>query len=143
MIDQAKDPSQPSDLSGRTVRFISGPAVRDTRRSNVEEQYPMLVRNNRLRASDLLRLREEASTFTYKPLVSIMMLLNPKRERLERTLDSLIRQLYPNWELLVVCCEEEPAERGTKELFSRYERLDRRIKVAYAGRNAGGGVAGQ
>src|SRR5215213_3264346 len=144
MIDQAKDPSQPSDLSGRTVRFISGPAVRDTRRSYVEEQYPIMVRNNRLRASDLLRLREEASTFTYKPLVSILMpLLNPKRERLERTLDSLIRQLYPNWELLVVCCEEESAEQGTKELFSRYERLDGRIKVAYAGRNAGGGVAGQ
>jgi O-antigen biosynthesis protein len=144
MIDQAKNPSQHGDTSGRTDRFISGPAVRDTRRSHVEEQYPILLRNNRLRASDLLRLREEASTFTYKPLVSIMMLLlNPKRERLERTLDSLIRQLYPNWELLVVCCEEESAERGTKELFSRYERLDRRIKVAYAGRNARGGVAGQ
>ncbi len=43
------------------MRQISGPAVTDVRRSYAEEQYPAFVRNNRLKASDLKRLREEVS----------------------------------------------------------------------------------
>src|SRR5215211_2624566 len=112
-----KDPSQ-----------LSGPSVREARRSYVEDQYPTLVRNNRLRVGDLRRLRDETATFEYRPLVSLLMLVsNP--EWLERTLDCVVGQIYPNWELCV-CCDGSTEER-VRRILSRYERLDERIKVGH------------
>jgi GT2 family glycosyltransferase len=115
--DRIKDPSE-----------LSGPSVRDARSSYVEDQYPMLVRNNRLRLSDLRHLRDEMATFAYRPLVSLLMpVSNP--EWLERTLDCVVGQVYPNWELCV-CCDGSTEER-VKRTLSRYECLDERIKVGY------------
>src|SRR5215218_6115716 len=112
-----KDPSQ-----------LSGPSVREARRSYVEDQYPTLVRNNRLRVSDLRHLRYETATFEYRPLVSLLMpVSNP--EWLERTLDCVVGQIYPNWELCV-CCDGSTEER-VRRILSRYERLDERIKVGH------------
>jgi GT2 family glycosyltransferase len=114
----------------------SGPAVRDVRRSLVQEQYPVLVRNNRLRNSDLTRLRDEASGFGYGPLVSILMPVSrPERRLLERALESVVGQVYRGWELCV--CADGSTEEETREVLSRYERLAGRIKVAYAERDAG------
>ena len=96
----------------------------------MREQYPVLVRNNHLRASDFVRLGDEASNFEHKPLVSILLpVFNPERERLEWGLDSLMGQVYPEWELCV-CCDGSIEERAG-EILHRYERLDGRIKVAY------------
>ena len=123
-----KDPSQ-----------LSGPTVRETRRSYVDEQYPTLVRNGRLGAGDLTRLRHEASNFGYRPLLSIVMpVLEVRGELLERTLDSVLGQVYADWELRV--CADASAGEPAKTILSRYERLDGRVKVAYPG--PGGGVAG-
>ena len=121
--DRAKDPS-----------YLSGPSVRDVRRSYVEEQYPILLRNNRLRASDLARLQGEVSTFDLKPLVSILMPL-PEPRRLERTLDSVVRQIYPHWELCI--CGDGCTGEQTNNLLSTYERLDGRIAVRHLAQNAG------
>ena len=114
----------------------SGPAVRDVRRSLVEEQYPVLVRNNRLRNSDLIRLQDEGSNFRHRPLVSILIpVFRPERRLLERTLETVAAQVYPKWELCV--CGDGSTEEEAREVLSRYERLDGRIKVAYAERDAG------
>jgi O-antigen biosynthesis protein len=106
----------------------------------VEDQYPLMIRCNRLRDSDLRRLRDEASTFRYRPLVSILMpVSDPEPERLRRALDSTVTQIYPDWELCV-CCDDSAGEQ-TKKVLSRYERLDERVKVGYPERDSGG-VAG-
>ena len=112
---------------------LSGPSVRHVRVSYVEDQYPTLVRNSRLRASDLRRLRDEMATFGYKPLISLLMPVS-NVERLERSLDSVVDQVYPNWELCV-CCDEDIEER-IRGTLSRYQRLDERIKVGHPGTDA-------
>src|SRR5215211_8862451 len=113
---------------------LSGPSVREARRSYVEAQYPTLVRYNHLRASDLRRLRDETATFGYRPLVSLLMpVSNP--EWLERALDCVVGQIYPNWELCV-CCDGSTGER-VERILSRYERLDERIKVHCPERHTG------
>jgi hypothetical protein len=67
--------------------------VRDVRRSYVRDQYPAVVRNNRLRTSDVRRLRDEASGFGYTPVVSILMpVLRPEQGALEKTLESVLDQ---------------------------------------------------
>ena len=112
---------------------LSGPSVRHVRVSYVEEQYPTLVRNSRLRASDLRRLRDEMATFGYKPLITLLMPVS-NVEWLERSLDSVVDQVYPNWELCV-CCDEDIEER-IRGTLSRYQRLDERIKVGHPGTGA-------
>jgi hypothetical protein len=107
--DRRKDPSQ-----------LSGPAVRETRRSYVEDQYPTLVRNNRLGAGDLRRLRQEATAVEYRPLISIVMpVLDGSAELLERALDSVLGQVYADWELRV--CGDAAAGEPTNTILSRYE----------------------
>ncbi len=115
-IETARTPAQPD----------SSPLLSDARRCSVREQYPVLVQNNRLRASDLARLRDEGSNFGYRPLVSVLLpTFDVEREWLERGLDSVLSQVYPHWEL---CVCGDPRARG---VLDRYERLDERIKVAY------------
>ena len=104
----------------------------------MSEQYPALVQNNRLRASDLARLRDEASNFGYTPLVSMLLTVSSaERERLERGLDSMLSQVYPHWELCI--CGDPHA----REILDRYRRLDERIKVAYPeGETSASGLLG-
>ncbi len=77
-----------------------------------------------------MRLRDEVSSFGYRPLVSILLpVFDSEREWLERGLDSVISQVYPGWELCI-CGDGSTGERA-REILDRYERLDERIKVTY------------
>jgi glycosyltransferase involved in cell wall biosynthesis len=105
----------------------------------VEDQYPTLVRNNRLGAGDLRRLRQEATAVEYRPLISIVMpVLDGSAELLERALDSVLGQVYADWELRV--CGDAAAGEPTNTILSRYELFDGRVKVAYP--KPEGGVTG-
>ena len=120
----------PTDPAKTAAQPISSPPVSDVRRCYVREQYSALVRNNRLRASELVRLRDEASNFGYRPLLSVLLpVFNPEREWLERGLDSVVGQVYPGWELCV--CSSGSTEKRVKEILDRYEHLDERIKVTH------------
>ena len=120
-IDGAKTPARPG----------SGSPLSDVRRCYVNDQYPALVQNNRLRASDLRRLRDETSSFGYRPLVSIVLpVSDPERGWLEGGLDSVLSQVYPRWELRV--CATGSTGEHAREVLDRYSRLDERIKATYA-----------
>ncbi|TCJ20693.1 glycosyltransferase [Rubrobacter taiwanensis] len=109
--------------------------VRDIRSSFVRFQYPAWVRNNRLKARDMARLREEAAGFEYRPPVSfIMAVRDPRPERLKRALDSMLSQVYPGWELRI--CSSS-ATGPVRDVLARYERLDGRIRVERAEPTAG------
>ena len=97
-----------------------------------------MVRNNRLKASDLVRLRDEASDFEYRPLISILLPLFDPAECLKGGLDSLLSQVYPAWELCV--CADRSTGGHAREVLDLYERLDKRIKVTYLQR--GNSVSG-
>jgi len=101
----------------------------------VKEQYPTLVQNNCLRASDLVRLRDEASNFGYRPLVSLLLrAFNLERDWLERGLESVLSQVYPGWELCI--CGSGSIERDAREILDYYKHLDERLRVTYLEGNA-------
>ncbi|MEJ7841886.1 MAG: glycosyltransferase [Rubrobacter sp.] len=96
------------------------------------------MRNNDLGASDLRRLRDRAACFEHKPLVSVLLpVSDPNAPHLRETLDSVIGQVYPDWELRVVVA-------GPRGEFGRtlplYASLDGRVKVE--GAEDGVGEAG-
>ncbi len=78
----------------------------------------------------MARLRDEASGFGHRPLLSVLLpVVDPEREWLERGLDSVVSQIYPRWELCI-CGNGSTGERA-REVLDLYGRLDGRIKVAY------------
>lgn len=120
--------SQPSDKKPERDTF-----PRPTRWSRLSLQYAAFAENNRPTAVDLARLRAEISRFERKPLVSILVPLGGSSwGLLENSLDSLLGQAYPSWELLAC----GPAGDGERELLARYERLDARITAVCGGRSA-------
>jgi GT2 family glycosyltransferase len=110
--------------------------LHEPRRSYMAELYPAWLAANRLRASDLRRLREEAEGFGYRPVISIVLpVFDPEKEWLEQAIDSVLAQVYPEWELCI--CDDASTEPHVDEVLSHYERLDGRIKVKRLEENAG------
>lgn len=100
------------------------------RRSYVETFYPAWVRNNRIRAGDMRRMRDAAESFEHRPLISILLSAGePEGSRIARAIDSVLGQAYPHWELCV--CGSGPAEGDERAVLSHYEKLDGRIKVEH------------
>jgi O-antigen biosynthesis protein len=98
--------------------------------------YPAYVRNNRLRASDMRRMRAEAYSFALQPLISVVLpVYNPERRWLEEAMDSVLSQIYPRWELCI--CDDSSTEEHVREVLSCYERLDDRIKIKRLDKNVG------
>ncbi len=122
-------------MSKRLARPDSSPPpVDDVRRCYIKDQYPALIRNNRLRASEKARLRDEAASFGYKPPISLLLpVFDLERKWLERGLDSVVSQIYPEWELHI--CVDGSAGEHARKVLDRYEHLDGRIEVSYLEEN--------
>jgi GT2 family glycosyltransferase len=97
------------------------------------------VRNGRLSAGDRTRLRERVSGFRYRPLVSLLLTVpGPEAGYLERTLDSVVDQVYPGWELRVCVGDPGAPEGELARTLSLYQNVDGRVRVEHLGRDADG-----
>jgi len=90
---------------------------------------------SRLQVWEMARMRNTVPYLSQRPKISILLpVYNPKRAWLERALDSVMSQVYPNWELCV--CDDGSTEVHVKEAIGLYERLDQRVKAKYLEENA-------
>ncbi|GHB11257.1 glycosyltransferase family 2 protein [Salinicola rhizosphaerae] len=79
-------------------------------------------------------LQTRMAAFTYRPLVSIVLPVHdPKPADLERCLDSVRGQAYPNWQL----CIADDASRNPRihALLKQAAALDSRIEIEFRPRN--------
>ena len=75
-------------------------------------------------------------TFSYNPLISIVVpAYNTPREWLEKAIESILNQWYPNWELCIV--NDGSPQPQVRETLDIYGRKDKRIKVKHLRRNRG------
>jgi glycosyltransferase involved in cell wall biosynthesis len=79
-------------------------------------------------------MREQCSRFASKPLISVIMpVYNPNPVWLKEAIESVINQIYPNWEL---CIADDLSTEGTiRPMLERYAALDERIKVVFRPEN--------
>jgi glycosyltransferase involved in cell wall biosynthesis len=84
----------------------------------------------RLTDTDRERMRQEAAAFENPPLISVLMpVYNVKVSLLGKAIDSVLRQIYPHWELCIADdASRSPRIRATLE---EYARRDSRIKVVF------------
>lgn len=64
--------------------------------------YNLWAKKNFPKPKDFVRFRAQQALFSYKPTISILVpVYNPKLEHLEECIDSVSKQLYPNWQLCI------------------------------------------
>lgn len=75
-------------------------------------------------------LHESLNELTYQPLISIVMPVhNPAANDLSHAIESVLTQIYPNWELCI--CDDASTEPHVKEILNAFAKQDHRVHVTY------------
>jgi GT2 family glycosyltransferase len=119
-ILRLKDPPREEDADRIAPRYQEWISLYDT----IDDE-----KRNSIRQA-IKRMEGESSL----PLISVVMpVYNPPLHILREALDSVINQLYPNWEL---CVADDASPNGeVRELLSEYAARDKRIKVCFREKN--------
>ena len=84
----------------------------------------------------LEKLRQECQIFTYRPKISIILpVWNTDHRWLRASIDSVLNQVYDNWELCIV--DDNSTEQHVAEILDYYRGKDERIKVKFLRKNVG------
>jgi glycosyltransferase involved in cell wall biosynthesis/SAM-dependent methyltransferase len=116
---------------GRTIRPVESRTDDVNAGANETLDYSEWVsRYDTLTAFDVEAIQRHISSLREKPLISVVLpVYNPEIRFLRRALDSVVAQLYPNWELCIA--DDASTNPEVRELLQEYELGDRRVKVAY------------
>ncbi|WP_321854120.1 glycosyltransferase family 2 protein [Paraburkholderia tropica] len=79
-------------------------------------------------------LREKVALLANRPRISIVVpVFNPQADHLRGMLDSVLAQIYPDWELCL--CDDASTEPHVAEILARYAAADARIKTVRRAHN--------
>lgn len=97
-----------------------------------QASYPnWLARNEVL---DIEAMTQEIATFHYQPKISIAMpVYNVEEKWLRLCIDSILNQVYTNWELCMA--DDASTDPNVKNILTEYQQLDERIRVVFREQN--------
>ena len=97
-----------------------------------QASYPnWLARNEVL---DIEAMTQEIATFHYQPKISIAMpVYNVEENWLRLCIDSILNQVYTNWELCMA--DDASTDPNVKKILTEYQQLDERIRVVFREQN--------
>ncbi|EHV0154437.1 glycosyltransferase family 2 protein [Enterococcus faecalis] len=97
-----------------------------------QASYPnWLARNEVL---DIEAMTQEIATFHYQPKISITMpVYNVEEKWLRLCIDSILNQVYTNWELCMA--DDASTDPNVKKILTEYQQLDERIRVVFREQN--------
>lgn len=135
--------------AGAVLRAFAGPALSGRVREGGEAAYLTYVRGCRPAADDYAewvrnhdtltpatidRMRAQVQTLERRPLVSLILPVYETPERwLRRCLDSVLAQIYPDWELCIA--DDASPSPHVRRVLDEYRARDGRIRVHYRDRN--------
>jgi glycosyltransferase involved in cell wall biosynthesis len=115
-------------LSSKIRPDITSAAVDRNDYAEWVRRYDTLTANTRA----TMRLR--INTFDNKPLITVVMpTYNPKPEWLIEAIESVRKQIYPNWELCIA--DDASTDKSIRPILESYAREDSRIKVVFREKN--------
>jgi GT2 family glycosyltransferase len=104
--------------------------------------WPTSVRwaigGDRLGAKDVLEIKNAIGGFKCKHKISVLLpVWNTESEWLQRAIDSVLHQVYPNWELCI--CDDGSTKHHVPRILARYQEQDRsgRIRIVSNRKNSG------
>ena len=96
--------------------------------------YELWVRENRLTDVDRKRILKHIHSFSYRPTFSLIVpVYNTDQRWLRRCLDSVVGQLYSEWELCIA--DDASTDPAVKEVLNEYKARDERIRVVFRQEN--------
>ncbi|MFC1733290.1 glycosyltransferase [candidate division KSB1 bacterium] len=109
----------------RHVRIIY---VHDEHAILSEDPYTIWRIKYAPREMDFIEFAEQITYFKYQPKISIIVpVYNPPIHLLRASLNSVIDQIYENWELCIA--DDNSSDPEVKKVLQEYERSDHRIKL--------------
>ncbi|EQB4872899.1 glycosyltransferase family 2 protein [Enterococcus faecalis] len=98
---------------------------------NQASYHNWLARNEVL---DIEAMTQEIATFHYQPKISIAMpVYNVEEKWLRLCIDSILNQVYTNWELCMA--DDASTDPNVKKILTEYQQLDERIRVVFREQN--------
>lgn len=112
------------------------PARHRNRSALTDDTYARWIDDNEPGQRALDAQRKMVSEFPYQPLITILTpVYNPHPAALRETIQSVLDQTYPNWELCIV---DGGSDRPlVKETLKEFATCDRRVQLATLERNLG------
>lgn len=115
-------------LSYALTRFIAKLYLQE----NVK--YKIWLKKNFPREADLKKMAETVTIFPNKPVISVVMpVFNPPEHFLQEAIESVLKQVYPYWELCIA--DDASTEPYVKQILENYALKDSRIKVSFRKEN--------
>lgn len=91
-------------------------------------EYQLWLCQNTPRKEDLVRYQKEIASFSWQPLVSILMpVYNTPENYLREAIESVVHQIYENWELCIA--DDCSSEEATIRVLQEFANKDSRIKI--------------
>lgn len=105
-------------------------------KKNNESKYELWIQNNEPNGDEFEIMKKESRNFPFRPKISIITpVWNTDERWLKAAIESVIAQIYNNWELCIV--DGGSTKRHVKDLLENYARKDERIKVKFLDKNMG------
>ena len=106
-----------------------------TRRAKTSIAYDKWIhRYDRWTPSAEKKIRSRVKWLVKKPLISVIMpVFDPDLHMLAVAIESVLRQVYDNWELCIA--DDASSNPAVRELISSYVRRDQRIKAVFRDTN--------
>jgi O-antigen biosynthesis protein len=102
------------------------------------EYMEWIKRYDTLTDADRAAIGQDIERLPFKPLISLIMpTYNTPEKWLRLAIDSVRKQLYPNWELCIA--DDASSKAPVREVLQEYQGSDSRIKVVF--RKANGHIA--
>lgn len=96
------------------------------------QDYQMWIQQNE--NWDIVSIKKEIDKFSFKPKISILMpVYNVEKKWLEKCIQSVQAQVYPNWELCMA--DDCSTDKNVRPILEKYASSDERIKVVFRTEN--------
>lgn len=114
--------------------FIKIRIAPGTKNFDLNSDYQNWIDKTKVTQKELIDMKSQVSTFKLQPKISIILpVFNVEERWLRPAIDSVIAQIYPNWELCIA--DDASTEPHIKPLLEEYLKKDKRIKVNFLTQN--------
>ena len=122
-------------LRGLPAALRRAASRHDDRANSRQDDYgTWIATHDTLTDSYISALRNELANLTGQPLISVLMpVYNTPEQFLRAAIDSVLNQIYENWELCVA--DDSSTEPTVQAVLNEYAERDPRIKVVFRTNN--------
>jgi O-antigen biosynthesis protein len=100
------------------------------RRRREERNYRRWIDINQITEKTRAEIRNQIAAFAHKPLISIILPVYSVEEKwLRLCIESVLRQLYENWELCIA--DDKSPGAHVRRILEEYAARDNRVKVVF------------